>query len=420
MILQRLRGFVRQLPTLLFAFALAVIIWAIAVNSSDPSLQKAYPSTVAVEVMGQSPDLVLTSTLPGSVSITMRAPTSIWTAMIDEKVPVRATIDLSGLDAGPHTVPVQIEVGIKPVEIVSYNPRSVDVTLEPLISNEFDINVVNNTNPAIGYQAGTPHLDVSAATVSGAQSLVSEVAEVRATLDLEQATSDINQQITLQAYDSAGKQVKGVTITPEKVTVTESIAQLGGFRNVVVKLSTTGQPATGYRLTGITVNPPTVTVYSADPKLVESLPGYVNTESINLTGLKDDLNQQIGLRLPDGITVVGDPSVNVQVSIAAVENSLSLSGIPIQATGLPSNLVATISPSSADVIIAGPLVTLNSVNISDLQILIDLSGLGIGRHTIQPTTTLNNPDLRIESIVPTTFEVTISQKGAATPTATKP
>ncbi|NMC85119.1 MAG: hypothetical protein GYA58_07515, partial [Anaerolineaceae bacterium] len=147
MILQRLRGFVRQLPTLLFAFALAVIIWAIAVNSSDPSLQKAYPSTVAVEVMGQSPDLVLTSTLPGSVSITMRAPTSIWTAMIDEKVPVRATIDLSGLDAGPHTVPVQIEVGIKPVEIVSYNPRSVDVTLEPLISNEFDINVVNNTNP---------------------------------------------------------------------------------------------------------------------------------------------------------------------------------------------------------------------------------------------------------------------------------
>jgi YbbR domain-containing protein len=420
MILQRLRGFVRQLPTLLFAFILAVIIWAIAVNSSDPSVQKTYPDTVAVEVMGQSPDLVLTSALPNSVSIIMRAPTSIWAAMIDEKAPVRATIDLSGLEAGQHTVPMQIEVGIKPVEIVSYNPRSVDVILEPLISNEFDINVVNNTNPAIGYQAGTPHLDVSTATVSGAESLVKEVTEVRATLDLEQATSDINQQISLQAYDSAGKQVKGLAITPEKVTVTESIAQLGGFRNVVVKLTTAGQPATGYRLTGITVNPPTVTVYSAEPKLVEALPGYVNTESINLTGLKDDLNQQIGLRLPDGITVVGDPSVNVQVSVAAVENSLSLSGIPIQATGLPSNLVATISPASADVIIAGPLVTLNSASISDLQILIDLSGLEIGRHTIQPTTTLNNTDLRIESIVPTTFEVTISQKGAATPTATKP
>lgn len=410
--MQYLRNFLRQLPTLLFAFLLAVAVWALAVTSNDPSVQKDYPGNVSVEVIGQDPGMVMTSTLPASVAVTLRAPNSIWSSLIDEKVPVRALMDLSGLGEGDHTVPIQIEVGIKPVEIISYNPRSVDISLEPLITSQFEINVVTNSNPAIGYQAGVPELDQSSTTVSGAKSLVNNVTEVRATINLQQATSDINQQVTLQAYDQAGQVVNGVTITPEKVIVTDSIAQQGGFRNVVVKLITAGQPATGYRLTSISVNPPTVTVYSTDPKLVEALPGYVNTDSVNLTGLKDDLNQQISLVLPDGITVVGDPSVNVQVSIAAIENSLSVSSVPVIPTGLAANLTVMISPANADVIIAGPLVSLNTLSISDLQVLIDLSGMQPGRYTIQPTTSLNLPDLRIQSILPTTFEVTIARMTA--------
>jgi hypothetical protein len=71
-----------------------------------------------------------------------------------------------------------------------------------------------------------------------------------------------------------------------------------------------------------------------------------------------------------------------------------------------------ISPANADVIIAGPLVSLNTLSISDLQVLIDLSGMQPGRYTIQPTTSLNLPDLRIQSILPTTFEVTIARMTA--------
>ena len=414
--IRQLRNFTRQLPTLLFAFILAVTVWALAVTSKDPSEQKAYPNDVTVEVIGQAPDMVLTSSLPASVSVILRAPTSIWTSLVEEKAPVRAIVDLSGLGEGLHTVPIQIEVGIKPVEVMSFNPRSVDVSLEKLATNTFEINVVNNSNPAIGYQAGVPKLSETSATVSGAASLVNSVTEIRATTDIKQASSDIRQQVTLQAYDQNGQQVKGVSITPEKVVVTESIAQLGGFRNVVVKLTTTGQPAAGYRLSSISVNPPTVTVYSVDPKLVEALPGYVNSDSVNLTGLKDDLDQQIGLLLPEGVTIVGNPSVNVQVSIAAVENTLSLSNVTVQPTGLAENLTATISPASANVIVAGPLVTLNTISVADLQVLIDLSNMQPGRHTIQPQTSLNNPDLRIQSILPTTFEVTITRKSAtATP-----
>lgn len=409
--MQRLRILAKQLPTFLTAFLLALAIWIIAVNSSDPSVQKTYPSSVSIEVVGQEANMVMTSSLPGNLTLTLRAPDSIWSTLIDEKAPVRAVVDLSGLSEGEHTVPIQIEIGVRPVEVVSFSPRSVTVTLEPLGTNQFDINVVNTSSPAIGYQTGTPQLDQTKATVSGAVSQVNQVTEVRASLDLSQAQSDISEEVALKAYDAAGNVVKGVSISPEKVTVNESVTQLGGFRNVVVKVVTTGQVATGYRLTAISVNPPTVSVFSSDPTLVEALPGYVETEPINLTGLKDDLNQQIGMRLPTGITLVGSPSVNVQVSVAAIENSVSLNNVMVEATGLASNMEAQISPGSVDVIVAGPLVALNAMDPLTLHVLIDLSGLQPGTYTITPEATLNNADLRIESLLPTTFEVTIYRKG---------
>ena len=413
--MQRLRSLARQLPTLITAFLLALAVWIIAVTINDPSIQKNYPSNTSVEVVGQAADLVMTNALPSSVSLTLRAPTSIWTALIDEKAPVRAVLDLSGLGAGAHTVPIQIELGVRPAEVISFSPRSVDVILEPLASSQFDITVVNSGGPAIGFQVGSPQLDKTGATVSGAASLVNRVIEVRALIDLNQAQSDVTEQVTLQAYDATDTAVKGVSISPEKVKVTESITQLGGFRNVVVKVVTIGQIATGYRLTSISVNPPTVTVFSTDPTLVEALPGFVETEPISLNGLKDDLSQQIGVRMPDGVTLVGDPSVNVQVSIAAIENSLSLTNVLLEPTGLASNLKATILPERVDVIIAGPLVALNLLVVQDLRVLIDLTGLQPGSYTITPTVSLNNPDLRIESILPTTFKVTISRAGT-TPT----
>lgn len=413
--MQTLRNLAKQLPTFLTAFILALAIWVIAVNSNDPSVQKTYPSTVSVQVVGQEADMVMTSSLPKDISLVLRAPNSVWNSMIDEKVPVTAVLDLSGLGEGQHTVPIQIQVGIRPVEVISYSPRSADVTLEPLGSNQFDINVVNSSGPPIGYQAGSPQLDQTRATVSGAVSQVNQVTEIRATLDLSQAQTDISEEIPLKAYDAAGNIVKNVSISPEKVTVNETITQLGGFRNVVVKVVTTGQVATGYRLAAISVNPPTVTVFSTDPTLVEALPGYVETDPISLAGLKDNLTQQIGVRVPAGVTLVGDPSVSVQVSVAAIESSVSLANIPVEATGLASNLEAIISPDKVDLIVSGPLVALNAMNTLDLRVLIDLSGMKAGTYTLTPQATLNNVDLKIESLLPTTFQVTIYPKGTTPP-----
>jgi hypothetical protein len=40
----RLRRIARNLPTLLLAFVMAAVVWALAVNSIDPSVEKVYPN----------------------------------------------------------------------------------------------------------------------------------------------------------------------------------------------------------------------------------------------------------------------------------------------------------------------------------------------------------------------------------------
>ncbi len=117
-----------------------------------------------------------------------------------------------------------------------------------------------------------------------------------------------------------GRVISGLTVTPGSISITQPITLLGGYRYVIVRAVSVGQVASGYRLTNIFVSPVGVVVFSSDPQLVNNLPGYVETQSIDLTGKEDDFETLVDLNLPAGISVVGDPKVLVQVSIAAIES----------------------------------------------------------------------------------------------------
>lgn len=410
MMLARLRSFGKIIPLILTSLIVAVAVWILAVTSSDPSETRAYPKPVPIEIIGQSTNLVIINDLPESVTINLRAPNSIWETLNTGKASVRAFIDLSSVEAGEYTTPVQVQVGIKPVEIVSYTPQQVDLVLEKLSNKQFDILVVNRGALPVGYQTEEPRLSETTAVVSGAESLVSQVTEVRAVIDLSQVRSDIDQTVTLQPVDVNGLPVRNITVIPDKINLLQTVSQRGGYRNVVVKVVTEGQIRDGYRLTSVTVNPPTVTVFSSDTATVDALPGYVDTRVISLVEREEGFSEAVELNLPAGLQVIGSSQVEVKVEIEPVVSSVSLSEIPLEPTGLASNLTAVILPEKANIILTGPVPVLNNLFINDLRVLIDLSGRMPGTYSIDAKPTLNIPGLEIESISPATFEVTISTK----------
>ena len=304
----------------------------------------------------------------------------------------------------------------RPVRIVQVSPDSIPLTLEPLVTQTFPLNVDITGQPAVGYQAGNPTLDVEQVVVTGAQSLVSRVKQVSVSINLGGARQGISSSASIIAYDEANQAVSGINLQPETAHITLPISQQSGFRDLAVKVVVHGQVANGYRLDNISVFPPVVTVYSSDPAVVNALPGVVETQPLNLQNVNNDINMQLGLNLPSGVSVVGNPNVSIQASISAIESSLTLSNEKVEVTGLSADMSAQISPVAVDVIISGPLPLLDTLTHQDVLITVSAAGLSAGTHQLTPSVQILVANLQVESVLPGTVEVTIAPNPNPTPT----
>jgi len=314
-------------------------------------------------------------------------------------------------------VQVQINPAFRPVRQGSVIPELIEVTLEPLLTRTYPVNLEVTGDPAVGYQKGRLISEPSSVTVSGAESIVTQIEQVGASVDISGATETIERSVPLVALDQQGEPVSGVNITPAEVALTQPIFLQGGYRNVIVRVETVGQPANGYKLTNITVSPLNVVVFSSDPQLVNDLPGYVETEPVDLTGAVDDIDTYVAITLPDGVTMVGDQFVLVQVSIAAIEGSLKIS-LPVTPIGLLPIQAALISPDNVDVILSGPVPILDAMTPDDVRVVVDVSDLELGTYQLEPQVEIIPDRIAVESIVPSTVELEIIIAPTPTPTST--
>ncbi len=413
-----LRWLSTNLRTFLLAFALALAVWVTAVTASNPDVTQAYPNPIPIEFIGQDPGLVMTGTVPRQVQVTLRAPRSIWDKLLSGDAPIRAVVDLTGLTAGTQAVEVQIQISTRPVRLVSITPQKFDLSLERLVTITLPVELTINGEPAIGYKAGDVILDPAEALVSGPESFVAQVKHVRASLDLINARQSIETSLSIGAVNESGSLVDGVSVQPDKVQVSLPIAQQGGYRDLAVKVMISGKLASGYRLKNITAAPLVVTVYSENLPLIESLPGYVETTPLDLSGASNNIETHLPLDLPGGVLLIGDQTVSVLIEIVPIEDSRQVSFRQVEVIGLSPGLDAQLSPTTVDVILAGPLPVLNSLQPSDVHVRIDLTGLTVGTYQLTPVILVTQAGVTVQSILPGTVEVTISKESATTLTST--
>ncbi|MGE5072893.1 MAG: YbbR-like domain-containing protein [Anaerolineae bacterium] len=407
----------RNLRTFLWSLLLALAVWLAAVTAADPDQVHAFPTPIGVDIVGQDPGLIVDGTLPKQVELTLRAPQSVWDRLTARPDSVRAVLDLSGLSAGEHNVPLQIQVVERPVRIVSASPASVTVTLEPLINRTVALQSTVSGQPAIGYQAGELAVEPKQVVIAGPQSLVQRVMRVRVEANITGVREDYDQSVAIQALDKNNAPVTGLTIQPANAHMSVPITRQGGFRDLAVKVVVRGQVASGYRLDSITVSPPVVTVYSANPDLVNAMPGVVETQALDLQAAKDNVTLRVPLNLPGGVSAVGEQTVIIQAGISPIQSSLTLSGQRVEITGLADGMTAQVSPATMDVILAGPLPVLNALSRQDVHVTVDLSGMAAGSYQLTPSVQILASNVSVESLLPGRVEVVISPKPAPT---TKP
>ncbi len=395
----------RNLTSMILSLLLAFVIWISAVTSANPNVEAEF--SIPLEVRQQSSDIAIVDPLPQTIDLKVLAPESIIQSL-EEDNPLVAYINLTDISAGTYRFPVQVQIPdqLNPIRVLEQNPEKLELKVSNLISKMLLVSIQVEGEPAIGYQTSGLSWDGSSVTVTGQDSNVQEVAVVVGILDISDSTGSISRSITLEAWNTAGEIVDGVMLQPETVLVNQSISLQGGYRNLAVNVTTQGVVEPGYRFTSITPAPPTVMVFSEDPQLVEGLPGYVNTKPLNLNGVDGYLETILELDLPEGVTVVGDPTVLIQVNVTALETSMVITR-EIEVIGLLPGLNAQVSPSQVSVRVSGPVPVLENLTLRDIRVVVDLTSLEAGTHTLTPTVEILPTDIIWEDVSPATIEIVI-------------
>ncbi len=401
-----------NLGLLILSLALSLLIWATAVEQENPTVEQAFPAPIPVSMTYPPEGMIAYGQTDARVSVVLRAPQSVWSSLRAEDI--RAVVDLNGLKPGTHYLPIQVQVNLKPSQVRRVEPATLLVHLELVEQAEVPVRVRLEGNTPIGYVARPPETEALTATVRGPASLVAQVVEVRAVVSVEGRRADIDGEFDLRPYDAQGKEVPYITVTPSRIAVHVAVEQLSGFRDLAVTARLQGQVAPGYRISGITVDPPVVTVYGA-PEIIAQIPGYLETELLNLDNTKENLEVRLPLKTPEGVSLLmPEPVVVVRVNVVPIEGSATFRR-PVEIQGLTPGLTATIAPQEVEVILNGPLPVLEELRPEDVRVLVDLFGLAPGQYSLEPQIVVTPQGLTVAAVLPATVQVEISPPVTPTP-----
>jgi YbbR domain-containing protein len=269
-------------------------------------------------------------------------------------------------------------------------------------------------DPAIEFDAKDAIYDPKSALVRGPGSMVEQVTELRTEIEITGARQDVEEEISLHGYDQNGQIVEGIEIVPTVVNVLVPIEQSDRYRLVSVIPKIVGSPEYGYRIKSVLAFPELVQVTSSDMDAIAELPGYVDTEPIDITGATETVERRVFSDLPDGFTIVGNQTILVKITIEAIESSTTLN-LPVEVQGLPPELAAELTPETVIITLTGPLSILQEMQPEDVRVFINLVDLEEGLHIVTPEVVVPQVEVQAETI-PSTIEVEISVAPPATST----
>jgi YbbR domain-containing protein len=409
-----LRWIASSSPLMVLALILAVLAWVVAVEEEDPTREERYPQAIPVIPSGLPEEMLIVGEFDERVQVTVRAPKSVWDSLKVDDFTV--TVDLTGLDAGTHQLPVQVTLNRQPSRLVLVEPEYVSLEVEPEAEQAVPVRVEIEGEPTLGYLMRAPIKNPPEVTVSGPSTYVAQIVEAVTQVSVQDASAAIEGEFRLQLQDSEGQPVPYVTLTPDVVNVRIPIEASGYYGAPAVKVVLEGQIAPGYRITDISVDPPTVTVFGT-PAVIAALPGFIETEPIDVEGAQADVIERPALNMPPDVAIVpGQQPVEVKVSIEAIQSSLTVEVIPAL-QGLGPGLTATVSPETVEVILSGPLPLLEVIEDGDVRVVLDLFKLPFGTHQIEPQVVVPE-GTTAQSILPATVQVEVLAVPISTPSET--
>ena len=380
----------------------AVVFWSILVASDGTLTREKTFQNVAVSVTGES-------TLKSRGYIVMDDLDSLISGV---KLTVEVTQSnysrVSGTSYNPHIDLTQVTGEGENVlnvafssqlygPVVSCEPSSVKVNVERYITRRVPV-VLETSGGLPGYYLDSAKTDPTMLSVSGPQSLVSQVARAVASIDVSllsgERRSDRN-SVQIRLQDAAGNTVESDLIEITNQTVlTDTVVvetELVPMREVPLEVESlvTGEPAEGYELLEVTVSQESLLIAAAD-EVLDAITVLTTDQPLSIEGATQDVTGTVRLRRPTGIENTVPYDVTVTARIGEMTAQRTLRQVQVEVDGLDDSLRVSLSREKQTVQLTGPYTFINGLSQSDVRLFVDVNGLGEGTHVVPVQISIDN------------------------------
>ena len=386
------KGIFSNLGLKLIALLASFVLWFAVMNIEDGVVTRTVLD-IPVEMLNGDTILengYLYNVTDGElVSVIVKGPSSVVEGL--EADNFKATADLSKLSVtNSTTISVELNGSIssskaKKVTITPIN-QYVSLSIEEEVEKSIPVRVITSGTVNEGYALGNATPTPNMITISGPESVLSNIVEARAVVDVTGASEDIDKKVKIGCIDGYG-----VAIEKDNMTLSENQATINipvyPTKEIPVNVSTAGSVRDGYGIRNVNYEPSTIVIAGEKEALdkVESL----DITGILVTDAADNIERNVDIMeyLPPDIIIADDSFSEVAVNIvieATSEREIPFSKNEIGISDMDAAYNYSIEePDTVKVKIKGFEDEIADIGVSNLNPKISVSALREGIYELE-------------------------------------
>ena len=394
----------------LLSLPLAAIIWIIIINIDDPIISRNY-TNVAIELQNKEAIASLGKVYEiaegNTVTVSVTGKRSILDKLRSNDLQV--TADLKQMSAF-NLIDVEVSCDKFSYSDLSFStkPKMLTVSLEDKKTKQFKVNIETKGNIDSNYHVGSMEVKSTMVEVSGAESVIEKIADVRVMVVFDGEKKDFKRtKLMPKAYDTAGKEINTSKLEFSDNSITVKV-NVQPTKVVPITLTTVGTQAAGYGIIQTDYDPNQIKI-AGEASILKGITSIPVT--IDITNARATIEKEIMLAefLPSGVTILGiSSSIAVKVGIEKMstrEYTFTASDVEIKNIPETMNVFYSDSNRIYKVTIMGMEEDLEAFSVEHLGAYIDLINLTEGVHLLaikfqvpENYIVSNNPTISIELV----------------------
>jgi YbbR domain-containing protein len=233
---------------------------------------------------------------------------------------LQVAVDYDAIRAIGGHVPGTVRLPVKvtnsdPNIVLDDPPTSIEADVDSSASASETVSVEVSHTPPPGYQVGTATATPSTVTATGPEHQLIGVHVETQQIDLSNQRADFDGTVAVYPYDSAGRLLSDVNVSPSTVSVEITVNGVDTSRTSSVVLG----PITGAAGSQVFVSysPMTVTLMGSQDLINDPSLATVTTNAIDVSGLTGSGTYRVSIEAPTGITV-SPTSVTVTITVTPI------------------------------------------------------------------------------------------------------